>query len=156
MNGKHNFEEAVQNGLDNGAVALGKKRNIETVLDEYKDSLSTVLNARSDKAIRVEFHDPHGKSYALSEIVASPVKAWADSDEVKSMSLSANVENSPEWIEILRYELDPVHGYPCSIIYGDNNVSCSSEDQLVSCLKQVSLHQGMFLNDKLSKVLTVK
>lgn len=149
---KHNFEAAIEKGLSNGVKSLERKKGIISIIDEYRASLEGVLAQRCSKKVSVEFHAPHGKTISLAETLA-PLRSWAQEEETPSSSLSANVDGSNEWFEIFRYEVDPVTGYPCSIISGDNNVSCSNEAQLVSCLENVAVERGMYIADKLDGVL---
>lgn len=149
---KHNFDEVIDKGLSDGVKSLEKKKDIENIFGEYRASLENVLARRCSKKVSVQFHPPQGKTMTLVEAFA-PIRSWAQKEEAPSTSLSANVDGSNEWFEILRYEVDPVTGYPCSIISGDNNVSCSNEDQLVTCLENVAAQRGMYIADKLDGVL---
>ena len=149
---KHNFDAAIEKGLSDGVKSLERKKSIINIIDEYRASLESVLARKCSKKVSVQFHPPHGNTVCLSEILA-PSRSWAQEEETSSSSLSANVDGSNEWFEILRYEVDPMTGYPCSIISCDDNVACSNEAQLVSCLQNVAVKRGMYIADKLDGVL---
>ena len=149
---KHNFDEVIDKGLSDGVESLERKKDIVNILGEYRASLEGVFARRCSKKVSVAFHAPQGKTMTLVEAFA-PLRSWAQKEETPSTSLSANIDGSNEWFEILRYEVDPVKGYPCSIISGDDNISCSNEDQLISCLENVAVQRGMYIADKLDGVL---
>ena len=159
---REDFVTAVESGFQSGAEASQNRDEIAEVLGEYAGALQVVIKERSKGKVVVGFHAPHGKTFNLSEMLfgvnnaggrqAKPqVPSWILEETPLTNSLSANICGTPEWVEILRYEVDSRHGYPCSIIYGDKNIACSNKEQLITCLKNVSLDRGMLLFDLVNR-----